>query len=177
MSSLGQAARTAVREGVTLLQLNVEGLTKAKINILEHLVSTHKATTILLQETHVMDTSRLKIAGYTLAAHTESAIHGTATFVKQSAKWKHMATCAANSETEWTAVEVKGVNVINVYKPPPAWLLKNSIPTFSSPCIYAGDFNCHSIIWGYSATNHDGTALEEWASASLVKYFNKLMRS
>ncbi|XP_076817991.1 uncharacterized protein LOC143463411 [Clavelina lepadiformis] len=47
--SLGQAARTAVREGVTLLQLNVEGLTKAKINILEHLVSTHKVTTILLQ--------------------------------------------------------------------------------------------------------------------------------
>ena len=37
---LGQAAQTAEREGVTLLQLNVEGLTKAKISILEHLVST-----------------------------------------------------------------------------------------------------------------------------------------
>ena len=98
--SLEQAARTAEREGVTLLQLNVEGLTKAKINILEHLVSTHKVTAILLQETHVIDTSRLKIAGYTLAAHTESTIHGTATFVKQTAKWKHMATCDANSETE-----------------------------------------------------------------------------
>ena len=98
-------------------------------------MSTHKVTSILQQETHVIDTSCLKIAGYTLA----------------------------NSETEWTPVEVEGVNVTDVYKPSPARLLKNFIPI-----VYAGDFNCHSTILGYSATNHDGAALEEWASASDV---------
>ena len=54
---------SVVEEGVTLLQLNVEGLTKAKINVIEHLAQKYNPTAILLQETHVSDTSRLKICG------------------------------------------------------------------------------------------------------------------
>ena len=50
-----------VEEGVTLLQLNVEGLTKAKINVIEYLAQKYNPTAILLQETHAKDTSRLKI--------------------------------------------------------------------------------------------------------------------
>ena len=42
----------------------------------------------------------------------------------------------------------------------------DSLPRHPPPCIYAGDFNCHSITWGYRNTNPDGTALEDWASAS-----------
>ena len=73
-----------VEEGVMLLQLNVEGLTKAKINVIEHLAQQYHPTAILLQETHASDTSRLKICGYQLAAHTKSNIYRTAFFVK---KW------------------------------------------------------------------------------------------
>ena len=35
---------------------------------------------------------------------------------------------------------------------------------YPQPCIYTGDFNCHSTTWGYSSTNPDGAALEDWAS-------------
>jgi len=78
----GRTTAAVVRDGVTLLQLNVEGLTKAKINFLTRLAEAHAMTAILLQETHNKDRSHLKIPGYILAACTESAVYGTATFVK-----------------------------------------------------------------------------------------------
>ena len=139
---------SVVEEGVTLLQLNVEGLTKAKINVIEHLAQKYNPTAILLQETHVSGTSRLKICGYQLAAHTKSNIYGTASFVKNGFKWKIAATCPDDSILNWTAVEVEGTTVINVYKPPVSALNKSDIPIFPLPCIYAGDFNCHSTAWG-----------------------------
>ena len=54
-------------------------------------------------------------------------------------------------------------------QPPTARLLVDTIPAFDSPCIYAGDFNCRSTTWGYTSTNPDGVALEDWASASGVQ--------
>ena len=68
----GCAENFVVEEGVTLLQLNVEGITKAKTNAIEHLAQKYNPTAKVLQETHASDTSRLKICGYQLAAHTES---------------------------------------------------------------------------------------------------------
>ena len=99
------------------------------------------------QETHASDTSRLKICGYQLAAHTESNIYRTATFVKNGSKWKIAATCPAKSILNWTAVEIEGTTVINVHKPPVSVLNKSDIPIFPPPFIYAGDFNCHSTAW------------------------------
>ena len=157
-----------LEEGVTSLQLNVEDLTKAKINVIEHLAQKYNPTAILLQETHASDTSRLKICGYQLAAHTESNIYGTASFVKKGSKWKIATTCPDDSILNWTAVEVEGTTVINVYKPPVSALHKSDIPIFPPPCIYAGDLNCHSTEWGYQATSPYGSALEDWASISDV---------
>ena len=159
---------SVVEEGVTLLQLNVEGLTKAKINVIEHLAQKYNPTAILLQETHASDTSRLKICGYQLAAHTKSNIYGTASFVKNGSTWKIAATCPDDSILNWTAVEVEGTTVINVYKPPVSALNKSDIPIFPAPCICAGDFNCHSTAWGYKETSLNGSALEDWASIADV---------
>ena len=89
----GQASHDVIREGVSVLHLNVEGLTKAKTNVIEQLLQKHKATVVLLQETHIKDSSRLKIPGFTLAAHTASDIHGTATFVKNATVWKALVSC------------------------------------------------------------------------------------
>jgi len=74
-----------VHDGVTLLQLNVEGLTKMKINVLTHLVQAHAVTAIRLQKARYKDRSHLKIPGHTLATCTESELYGTATFVKHHA--------------------------------------------------------------------------------------------
>ena len=46
-------------QGLTVLQLNVEGLTTAKLSVLEHVATTNKATVVLLQETHNCPVSRL----------------------------------------------------------------------------------------------------------------------
>ena len=107
-----------VRSGIRLLQLNVEGITKAKISIISHLAVTYDATAILLQETHVDDANRLKIAGYDLAAHTNRPIYGTATFARNSSNWVYVDSCGEGKDLEWTIMKIEGVNVMNVYKLP-----------------------------------------------------------
>ena len=67
-------AQSVVRAAVIIMQLNVEGLTKAKCAILEHLMEKHKATAIVLQKTHSVDLFKLKIFGYNLVACTNSSI-------------------------------------------------------------------------------------------------------
>ena len=137
-------ADPVVRVGIVTMQLNVEGLTMAMCSIIEQLMDKHKATAISLQETHSMDVSKFKICGYTLAARTNSSIHGTATFVRNSAEWSDIATSQIDCDVEWAATKIEGTTVVNVYKPPNTTLQRNSIPVFASPCVYAGDFNCHS---------------------------------
>ena len=152
-----------------MLQFNVEGLTKAKINVIEHLAQRYNPTAILPKR-HMCDTSRLKICRYQLelAAHSESNIYGTATCVKNGSKWKIVANCPVDSILSWTAVEVEGAVVINVYKPSVSALNKCDIPIFSPPRIYAGDFNCHGTAWVYQTTSPKGSALEDWASIADV---------
>lgn len=48
--SSGQTMSDVIQDGITVLQLNVEGLTKSKLSLIEHLLQVHKATAILLQE-------------------------------------------------------------------------------------------------------------------------------
>ena len=79
--SSGQASSNVIRDGNTVLQLNVEGLSRAKSTIIEHILHTHQTTAILLQETRINDSTRLKIPGLILAAYTENDINGIATFV------------------------------------------------------------------------------------------------
>ena len=97
------------------MQLNVEGLIKAKCEIIEYLMEKHKATTILLQETHFLDLSKLKISGCNLAACTNSGIHGTATFVKNSANWTPISLSKTHSGVEWLATKIEGTTVVNEY--------------------------------------------------------------
>ncbi|TKS86198.1 hypothetical protein D9C73_020315 [Collichthys lucidus] len=74
---------------LALLQLNVEGLTIAKINILEQLASMNNVTVITLQETHHKNKNILRVPGYTLAGHTANKQHGIATFVLKAKTWSH----------------------------------------------------------------------------------------
>ena len=159
----GRAGNFVVEEGVTLVQLNTEGLTKAQINVMEHVTQKHNPTAILLQVTRANDTSRIKISEYQPAAHTESNIYGTATLVQNGSKWKIAATCPADSILNWTTVEVEGTTIITIYIPPVSVFNKSDIPMFPPPCIYAGDYNCHSSAGGYQATIPNGYVLEDWA--------------
>ena len=154
-----------VRSGTRLLQLNDEGITKAKISIIKHLADAHDAAAILLQETHADDTSRLKIAGYDLAAHTNSTTHATATFVRSFTSRIYMDSCR-DDDLEWTIVKIEGVSLMNVYKPPNTRLQESFIPCLEAPAMYVGGFNSLGVKWGYNSTNSDSQVVENWASRS-----------
>ena len=97
--------------GVPLFQLNVEGFTKAKCSIIEHLVLDYEATAILLQETHSLNCSKFSISGYNLAVSTTSKHHGIATFVKCSANWKPIACSSGDSKVEWAATKIEDIKL------------------------------------------------------------------
>ena len=67
---------------------------------------------------------------------------------------------------EVLSIELMWISVSSVYKPP--------IETFSLPnavtdgCVNVviGDFNSHSVTWGYGKTNEDGEIVENWADAN-----------
>ena len=68
--------------------------------------------------------------------------------------------------------------ITNVYKPPGTRLCLDSLPRHQQPCIYAGDFNCHSTRCGCSSTNTDGTSLEHWTSnTDVTLILNSLVAS
>ena len=150
----GRATSVVIVRGLVLLQLNAEGISKAKIQVIEHLATKSLATVILLQETHVANPDVLNIPGYSLVAHTSRRVHGVATFVQCSTKWRDIASSMPAEEVDWVTTEVEGVNITNVYKPQGTRLCLDSLPRYQQPSIYAGDFNCHGTIrtCGYSST-------------------------
>ena len=62
-------------------------------------------------------------------------------------------------------LELKGITVTAVYKPPVSAFRMHSLQT-SKPQIVIWDFNSNSTNWGYSESNLDGDAVEAWAKAS-----------
>ena len=72
------------------------------------------------------------------------------------------------SEIEWLCLEVDGYKIINVYKPPPTRLRSLDLPVFPDPCLYAGNFNCRHVDWGYDDNGPDGECLAGWASINCL---------
>ena len=107
---------------------------------------------------------RLVIPNFSLAGSVLSRKHGLATFVHEKINWTLADHSPEGSATEWLCVDVNGVNIVNVYKPPPVSLAPNAIPAFPHPCLYAGDFNCQYTDWSYHSITPDGECLTNWAA-------------
>ena len=147
-----------------MLQLNIEGLTIAKLEVVQHLAESNKVAAVLLQETHCTDEERLKLPGFHLTGSIYSRRHGLATFVRADITWTDGGRSSPDSSVQWLITKIQETSVVNVYKPPPSPLTTSALPLVLAPAIYAGDFNCQHIDWGYSHTSADGEALSEWAS-------------
>ena len=152
----------------TILQLNIEGLTASKMNVLHHLAMQSEALVILLQETHCTDTEKLVLPHYQLAGSSLSRKHGLATFVHERLRYTLLDQSPPTSEIEWLCVDVDGYKIVNVYKPPPTRLRTLDLPVFPHPCLYAGDFNCRHADWGYDDNSPDGECLAGWASINCL---------
>ena len=155
---------TIDHQGLAVLQLNVEGLTNAKLEIIHHLADSHKVAAVLLQETHCMAEDTLKLPGFHLAGSILSRHHGIATFVRSDLGWAATGQSPPGASVEWLSTRIQATSVVNVYKPPPSTLTVSALPLIQAPAIYAGDFNCQHTDWGYSHTTPDGETLCEWAS-------------
>jgi len=68
-------------------------------------------------------------------------------------------------------VDIAGYKIVNVYKSSHSSLTSTTIPTFPHPNVYAGDFNCQYVNWGYNTTSPDGEIRDFWATAN---YFGLL---
>ena len=121
----------------TILQLNIEGLTASKMNVLHHLAMQSEALVILLQETHCTDAEKLVLLNYQLAGSSLSRKHGLATFVHERLRYTLLDQSPPTSEIEWLCVDVDGYKIVNVYKPPPTRLRTLDLPVFPRPCLYA----------------------------------------
>ena len=142
-------------QGLSVLQLNVEGLTTAKLEILRHLADSNRAAVVLLQETHCTSDNILKIPGFHLAGSIYSKQHGVATFVRSEISWSASSQSPPGANIEWLVTKIQDTSVVNVYKPPPSELSLTSLPSVAAPAIYAGDFNCqHTLGTGVTTTQH-----------------------
>ena len=71
----------------TILQLNIEGLTASKMNVLHYLALQSEALVIPLQETHCTDAEKLVLPSYQLAGSSLSRKHGLAKFVHERLRY------------------------------------------------------------------------------------------
>jgi len=71
---------------IRIMQLNVEGLSKSKADVLSRILDDEKIDILAIQETHTLDQDQLmkrgSISGYSIAGATYHSKYGTATYVK-----------------------------------------------------------------------------------------------
>ena len=137
---LGRMVNTFQRP--TILQLNIEGLTASKMNVLHYVAVQHEFLVILLQETHCTSSKKLKLSIFAQAGFSLSRKHGLATFFHEQLKYTLLKQSPLKAETKWFCMDVDGYKIVNVYKPPPTRLQASDLPVFPHLCLYAGDFNC-----------------------------------
>ena len=97
-----------------ILQLNIEGLTASKMNVLHHLAMQSEALVILLQETHSTDAEKLVLPNYQLAGSSLSRKHGLAKFVHERLRYTLLDQSPPTSEIEWLCVNADGYIIVNV---------------------------------------------------------------
>ena len=87
----------------------------------------------------------------------------------------------AQGTVEIITIVMPGVVVHSVYKSPNEPFELPALGHKNLPHIVIGDFNSHSTIWGYTSTDNEGEAVEQWAdscdftlihNAKLPKSFN-----
>lgn len=156
-----------IGNNVRILQLNIEGISKAKTEYLQRLTTENNTDIILLQEMHTANEEQLlsrgRLQGYTLAAALHHRQYGCATYIRENIRnWAVVHTSDVD-DISIIAVRINELTVVNVYKPPSRSWPENMFPNIvSHPTVLMGDFNCHHTDWGYQSENLEGEKLVEW---------------
>ena len=116
----------------------------------------------------------------TLVSERPHIKHGSSVFVRDGQKVNSISVCEEEN-VELITVELPCVVVHSMYKAPPEPFLLTPLGQRIKPHIVRRDFNSHSTLWGYTTTDSDGEAVEQWAysyrlslihNAKLPKSFN-----
>ena len=99
---------TSTRSCTRILQLNAEGLTRAKRDHIRdhirHLADIHYANTILLQEAHCTDEEKLTIEGFKIIDLIPSKYHGIATYTCDGITSKSIQKSPEGNPIEWITI-------------------------------------------------------------------------
>ena len=166
---------------IAVISANVEGLTASKASIIAVMRKEQHCHCLCLQETHrSKDHARPRIPGMALVAERPHNKHGSSVFIRDGLKVNNISVCEEGN-VELITVELSGVIVHSMYKPPPEPFRLLALWQRNKPHIVIGDFTSHSTHWGYTTTNSDGESVEQWAdsnnlplihNAKLLKSFN-----
>ena len=152
--SSGHIVNTFLRP--TILQLNIEGLTASKMTVLHHLAVKHR-----LSLSYCTSAEALMLPGFALAGFLIRK-HGLASFVHKRLEYSLLKESPFKSGTKWLCIDVDRYIMVNVSKPQSTRLQA------SDSCLYAGDFNCPHVDWGYGANSLDRESLAGWASTNSI---------
>ena len=132
---------------MTVISANVEGLSANNASILSELCNIQHFHCLCLQETHrAKDQARPKIPGMTLVAEHPHNKHGSSVLVRDGLKVNSISVCEEEN-VEFITVELPGVVVHSLYKPPPEPFLLPPLGQRIMPHIVIGDFNNHITLW------------------------------
>ena len=151
---------------MTVISVNVEGLTYSKTSILSVMCKEQHCHCLCVQETQrSKDQARPRMPGMTLVAERPHNKHGSSVFIRDCLKVNNISVCEEEN-VELIIVELPGVVVHSMYKPPPQPFRLPTLGQRNRPHIVIGDFSSHITLWGYTTTNSDGEYVEQWADSN-----------
>ena len=166
---------------LTVISANIEGLTAAKASILSEMCKREWCHCLCLQETHrSINLPRPKIAGMSLIVEHPHNKYGNDILIRNDLKVKKIYE-RVQGTVEIITIMMPGVVIHSMYKPPNDPFELPALNHRNLPHIVIGDFNSHSTTWGYTRTDNEDDAVEQWADscdftlihdAKLPKSFN-----
>lgn len=153
---------------LTVISVNIEGLSSPKQHLLYELCQEHKCDVLCIQETHKDNyQKRPYIPGLKLVAEIPHPKYGSAVFVKPEIQVESVH-CTINQSIEIISLELSNCVITSVYKPPSERFSFAPPKNFNSEktSVIIGDFNSHSHVWGYAHEDENGEAVLSWAESN-----------
>ena len=148
---------------LTVISVNIEGLTASKASMLSEMCKREHCHCVCLQETHrAPHLARTKIPGMTLIAERPHIKYGSAILIRSDLKVKGVSVWEQDN-VELISIEMPGVVVHSVYKPPNEKFVPTALGNGNLPHIVIGDFKSQITTWGYTNTDNNGEVVEQWA--------------
>lgn len=160
--------RSLADQSMTILTINVEGLSSVKQEIISDLCKTNNCSVLCLQETHRgLDKNRPRIRGMKLLVERPHDQYGSALFIRDDIQYSD-SWYTDTDDIEILSVTIENVTISSIYKPPNVKFQYDDNHAAAKIKITVGDFNSHNVLWGYSETDENGRAVEEWAENNLL---------